>query len=109
MNFHTVTLAGDDAQRMNKALKEAGFVGEGTLINPARISTIEDAGLNIKVFLEGADRVVFMPKEIEEALFPARPSPDIVSSAGNQEGGRGTECTAAGTIDKPRRAKKEAA
>lgn len=71
VDYHAVTLTGDDAQRMNAALKEAGFVGDGTLINPNRISVIEDAGVNKKVYLEGADRVAFIANETIQALLAA--------------------------------------
>lgn len=98
VDYHQVQLSGDDAQRMNEAMKTAGFVGEGTLINPARVSVIEDAGSTLKVFMDGADRPVFLDKSIEAALFPAQetqvsnPTPMVTAAP-----------------EKPRRAKKEAA
>jgi hypothetical protein len=71
VDYRTVMLSGAEAKRMTDALKEAGFVGDTTLINLDRISVIEDAGSNLKVFLEGADRVVIVPKTMETLLFPA--------------------------------------
>lgn len=91
-NYRAVTLAGDDAKRMNEALKAAGFVGEGTLINPARLVAIEYADANnMKVFLDGAQRSVYMAREIEDQIFPAQKSPEHL------------------VAEKPRRKKSEAA
>jgi hypothetical protein len=72
VDYRMVSISGDNAKRMNEALKAAGFVGEGTLINPARISVIEDAGTILKLYLEGADRVVCVNREYEALLFPAQ-------------------------------------
>ena len=71
VDYHMVALTGNDAQTMIDAMKAAGFVGEGTMINPSRVSVVEDAGTIMKVFLEGADRVVNVSREIASQLFPA--------------------------------------
>lgn len=89
VDYHLVALTGEDALRVREAMREVGFVGDGTLINPARISVVEDAGSTMKVFLEGSDRVVTITPQIAAKLFPA---PETPSSEGTP-------------VEKPRRKK----
>jgi hypothetical protein len=71
VDYRMVSISGDDAKRMGEVLRRAGFVGEGTLVNPARLSVMEDAGTILKLTLEGADRLIMVGREYEGILFPA--------------------------------------
>lgn len=86
VDYHQVILTSAEKERMIEALLAAGFVGNDTLINPARVSVVEEHGANVRMTLEGADRVLYLPASFADLLFPA---PESITS-------------------KPRRAKKEA-
>jgi hypothetical protein len=75
--YHPISLAGEDMENMIKALRQAGFVGQETLINPSRVAVIEEHGANVRVYLEGADRILYMPADIVGQLFPAPESPIV--------------------------------
>jgi hypothetical protein len=77
VDYHQVTLTGDDKNKMVAALRSAGFVGTEVLINPNRISVIEDHAENVRVYLEGADRVLYMPANFLKIEFPAPETPVI--------------------------------
>ncbi len=93
VEYHMVTLGGEEAQQALAAMKLAGFVraeGSDTLVNPARVSVVEDHASNVRVYLEGADRLLYLPPAIVDLLFPAQESTPLTAT----------------TEAKPRRSKK---
>lgn len=83
VDYHELILMGDDGKQAAEALRAAGFVGDHMLINPQRVSVIEDQGSTVRVFLEGADKILHLPKEIVAALFPVQETaPGILAEPG---------------------------
>ncbi len=75
VGYYQVILTGDEMKRMIAALQGAGFLGTETLINPARICMVEEQGDIARVYLEGADRLLYLPIATVKDLFPAPESP----------------------------------
>ncbi len=87
VDYHQVRLLEGDAERMVKALNATGFVGTETMVNPERVSVVDGVGETRKLWLEGADKVLFISSElageIEKALngnIPARETASLFTT-----------------------------
>jgi hypothetical protein len=110
VEFHEVRLIGEEGKRMVEALKQAGFVGTETLINAKRVSVIEDLGDNMRLWIEGMEKIAFVSRafaaEIEAAVngnFPAQER--VVIQEGTAIFGRGETAEQQIALSKARKKK----
>lgn len=97
--YYQLRLTGEEARQAKARMIEAGFVCSGeTIINPSRFVIAEEAGSVARLMLDGAQKMVVVPKQFTECILGAdlpkssepveevsgeKETVEAVSSAGN--------------------------
>ncbi len=88
VEYHDLVAGGDEMKAAVASLKEAGFIEQDSyLINPERVSVLEPQLPNYRLYLEGADRILFVASGFVEkyAGFLAQESEPEVKTEGRKK------------------------